>query len=326
MESRIWTTATVVFALAIAAVPATRGSGQVIQLQPTSVSGKIVSVAPGAILVEQVAGGRVLIKVPKPGEKSVEFGGAKADIALTVVVTGELPPSALQRGAYVKFPCLVDTKGNVKGEIKRLTMFKPQEGYRPGMYEDAAAASGENAAGAKEAEGASGYLVSGLLSNVTRKGVFTVSVPKGPGAPRGTVKGKIAADAVVGIEGSEYLMGRPGDDITAQCGKYKNDFVGQQIKITLVSASKPEPRNRRGKKGPASDPFAVGPDDEDQGADKKGEPAKPDGKKKPAEDDPAGSVDDPKPGTPKADGKDPDGDAPITPRKKNPNPKVLKIK
>jgi hypothetical protein len=133
---------------------------------------------------------------------------------------GEVEPSFLNEGMFVRFPAEVTKRGKVVDAIEELTIFSPLDGFSAGIFEDGPV--DPKAASAK-------YLISGQLTAI-KGGLMTVN------AGQNSFKFKLADDAQLKIDVSDYTLARPDDEINITgSGVDKTQIVAKGVEIQLAT-------------------------------------------------------------------------------------------
>lgn len=250
-----------VVAIALAKPAAAQNKVEIAEFSGT---GKLVSVAPGTMVLVNAQGQRLQVKFAKAGEMSVTLKppkGPPVPIVAgppTVDITGELSPEQIRPGLTVVINCVLDANHkNVKpvAEVKVLDT-KPENA---GVLPD----GGPNDEGQP-------VLVKGIAKSF-KNGELTISVPKGDHSPKGTIALTVAEDAKITFESHNLAMAAAGSEV-----KVEGIQVGRtgDIGANTITVKLPTPAPRPGKKGRGKTPPNAAPKD---GA--KESPAKPDGEK-----------------------------------------------
>jgi hypothetical protein len=133
-------------------------------------------------------------------------------------VTGEVDPSFLSPGMFVRFPAVVTKRGKIEGDVGELTVFNPADGFSTGIFEDGV--SDPKAASAK-------YFIAGQIQS-TKNGETTVRVGNQ------SFKFQLTDDAKLNIEVSDYSIAKPDDEITITgSGLRKDQIEAKEIEIKL---------------------------------------------------------------------------------------------
>lgn len=155
------------------------------------------------------------------------------------LVTGEVEPSFLSPGTFVRFPAEVTKRGRITGEVREMTVFSPLDGYSAGVFADGAA--DPKAASAR-------YLISGQIESV-KNGQMIVR------AGEQSFKFKLAEDAELKIEVSDLSIVRPDDEISITgSGERKDQIQAREIAIKLakpLAGAEKNPRKSSAAKKPA---------------------------------------------------------------------------
>ncbi|MEX2118787.1 MAG: hypothetical protein WD847_04180 [Pirellulales bacterium] len=185
---------------------------------PFSGSGKIEKAVRGFIQMKNDADERYVIGIHPMNTR--------------VTVTGTADPSFLTNGLWVRFSVELNKQGRPQGELTELTIVELSEVVQPGAQADLV--PGEDA---KEQEGPIPYIVVGQVRGL-RNDNLQVAVPGK------TLKLKLAEEAKITVDVSNYGLVRLGDEITVDGKQYQpGKVVADRVEIKLV-----EPLVGKGKK------------------------------------------------------------------------------
>jgi len=226
-------------------------------------TGKVVGVKGMDIYLRTTDGKQLIASVdPIRMDNNIQIQGIPAP---KVEVTGNESAKSLRPGTYVRFEAKVvgTRRKSVKEPVKLLTAFVPTPQTRLGLSpnEWGGEGFGDGAGGPAGANAGPGdYLISGQITAI-RSGTMTVSFPGG------SVRARLAADAVVTISANDHRLARPGDDIHLKGALVRPTRVfATEVTITRAQAPQRNPKLGRRPK-PGVDPPKVGVDPPKPGVD-----------------------------------------------------------
>lgn len=179
------------------------------QAERVSTKGKVVTVNPNSITMSEAGGKIYTITFPK---------GANV-----IQVVGNLPLAKLQPGTIVRFSGKLKGPAALDGEISKLTVFSPLDGYQQGILQD------------NPAEDA---VITGKLTKIT-KNALTVS------AGRKRISAKLAAEAEIVVDSKDFSIVKAGDTIEAD-GTVAADgsVTARRAVVTLGASPANEPKGK----------------------------------------------------------------------------------
>ncbi|MBK96287.1 MAG: hypothetical protein CMJ79_11330 [Planctomycetaceae bacterium] len=150
-----------------------------------------------------------------------------------VEVLGQAEPRWLQRGSYISFAGLFNSKGEVQSPIKDMQVFQPTKDTKLGVQLDGIAGANKQLFGddkAEPAEQSARYLVSGRLMNL-KDGKMTVS---GPGFQT-TVP--LDEKASIRVKMHNPALARVGDKVELNAWYYTPRAQLMQAKATSLKVT-----------------------------------------------------------------------------------------
>ncbi|MGE0606494.1 MAG: hypothetical protein AB7O62_05145 [Pirellulales bacterium] len=170
---------------------------------PTDVSGTVVGVEPGQVMIKSTSGSDYVI-------------GAFDNFG-TIEVTGKAKFEFLRPGVFITFTVAeLDKKGNATGDITGLTVYTPEEGLEPSVESD-------------DLEGVSGpWLIRGQIKAINKTGKATVF------AGKGSVKVQFPEDAEIEIACRDYSLAQEGDSVTVNGHEVSGPAENKPGKIVAV--------------------------------------------------------------------------------------------
>ncbi len=214
---------------------------------PFSATGNVAAVGKDWLLVNTTAGSEVRLKFPPDpdasGESTVEINRKYRfrTTAPEIAVRGALDVSYLAEGRSVVVEGELSRLGRLQDAIALVEVIDARS-RPPGI---ALADAGRTSTAATEQA-----TIVATIQKIKGKRLF-LSVPAGPGAPKGTVIGTLAADAEVRVSSRRWTTARRGDEIHAEGLQFDGeDVLVQRCTITLAGSagggpSRESPRSSR---------------------------------------------------------------------------------
>jgi hypothetical protein len=166
-----------------------------------------------------------------------------------VEVTGKLRPEDVQKGMCVRFAATVagQTRRTVADPLKEVNVFTPDQTTQFGLLSEGVGVGEPEAVKPGEPQTC---VVVGSISSV-RSGTITVEFG---GAAKGTVKAKIADDAIINYKGNT-LYAPPGADVSVE--GMQPEGAGEPVNLLVsniqIRLPPPPPPKSKIARAPASD-------------------------------------------------------------------------
>ena len=147
-----------------------------------------------------------------------------------VEVLGQAEPRWLQRGAFVSFAGIFNSKGEAQALVKDMQVFQPNKETKLGVQADGIAGANKNLFGGNNTEPAeqtARFLVSGRLMNI-KDGKMTVS---GPGVQ---TTGPVDDKMTIRVKMNNPALARVGDKVELNAWYYTPRAQLMQAKATSL--------------------------------------------------------------------------------------------
>lgn len=220
---------------------------QLTVVKQTTTQGKVVSVK-GNTLQLQTEQGNQSVLFAKPGERAVPLpkGGVNLRHQTEIKVTGQLPISALQPGAWVEFTAKLSRPGKSEGEV---TQFKLLGAANPSA----------KIVASRTAENSRDFVPCQVTARVTsiRKLSISLALEKQEFAPQGRIRVRASEEATVSISENSLDRVRAGDLVETMNVIELNtgDQLARSVQIKLAESGNQSLASKN-KNGKANDPFA----------------------------------------------------------------------